>query len=148
MTSYDALSETEWVQVERIHDLLDEGELEEARIALDAMLRRKPKQPDLRIVDATIHLEEGEAGEALVSLRGAEMAADPAHFFYLRASAHDDLVRFEEARADVEQALVIHPDYAHAWDLLSRVREHLGDAAGAEEASARARGIDPESFRD
>lgn len=146
MTQYDALSETEWVQVERIHDLLDEGELEEARTALDAMLRRKPRQPDLRIVDATIHLEEGEAALALASLRGAERSADPAHFFYLRAASHYDLVQFEEARGDVEQALVIHPDYAHAWDLLGRIREHLGDLPGAEDAAAKAQAIDPEGF--
>ncbi len=146
MATYDALSETEWVQVERIHDLLDEGEIEEARIALDAMLRRKPKQPDLRIVDATIHLEEGEPARALASLRGAERSADPAHFFYLRAAARFDLVQFEAAREDAEQALAIHADYGHGWDLLSRIREHLGDDAGATEAAAKAEAIDPEAF--
>lgn len=146
MTTYEVLSETEWVQVERIHDLVDEGELEEARIALDAMLRRRPKQPDLRIVDATLHLEEGEAARALVSLRGAERSADPAHFFYLRAAAHYDLVQLEEALADAERSLAIHPDYGHAWDLLSRVKEHLGDAEGAAKASTTAHEIDPEAF--
>ncbi len=146
MTAYDALSETEWVQVERIHDLLDEGELEQARVALDALLRRKPRQPDLRIVDATIHLEEGEAALALESLRGAERSADPAHFFYLRAAAQYDLVKFDEALADAEQALVIHADYGHAWDLLARIREHLGDEAGSLAAAERAQALDPEAF--
>lgn len=146
MTSYDALSETEWAQVERIHDLLDEGELDDARVALDAMLRRRPKQPDLRIVDATIHLEEGEAARALDALRGAERSADPAHFFYLRAAALYDLVQFEEALGDCERALAIHPDYGHAWDLLGRLKEHLGDAEGAAKAAATAREIDPEAF--
>jgi len=146
MTTYDALSEIEWVQVERIHDLIDEGELEEARIALDAMLRKRPKQPDLRIVDATLHLEEGEAARALISLRGAELAADPAHFFYLRSAAHYDLVQFEEARADAERSLAVHPDYGHAWDLLARVQEHLGNAEGAQKAATTAQEIDPEAF--
>lgn len=146
MTSYDALSETEWVQVERIHDLIDEGELEEARLALDGMLRRRPKQPDLRIVDATLHLEEGEPAEALTSLRGAERSADPAHFFYLRAAANYDLVRFDAALADAERSLAVHPDYGHAWDLLARVKEHLGDAEGAAKAAEAARSIDPEVF--
>ena len=146
MTHYDTLSETEWAQVERVHDLLDEGELEEARVALDAMLRRRPKQPDLRIVDATIHLEEGEATLALASLRGAERSADPAQFFYLRAAANYDLVKFEDAIADAEKAIVVHPDYGFAWDLLARIKEHLGDADGAAKAAATAQAIDPEAF--
>lgn len=146
MTHYDSLSETEWAQVERIHDLLDEGELEEARVALDAMLRRRPKQPDLRIVDATIHLEEGEATLALASLRGAERSADPAHFFFLRAAAHFDLVHFEEARADAERALAVHAEYAFAWDLLGRVLEHLGDLENAGKADETAHALDPEAF--
>lgn len=146
MTTYDALSELDWAQVERIHDLIDEGELDEARVALDALLRKRPQQPDLRIVDATLHLEEGEAALALASLRGAERSADPAHFFYLRAAAHYDLVRYEEALADAERALAVHADDAHAWDLLSRVKEHLGDVAGAATAAATAADIDPEAF--
>ena len=146
MPAYDALSETEWMQVERIHDLLDEGELEEARIALDAMLRKRPRQPDLRIVDATLYLEEGEAEAALAALRGAERSADPAHFFYLRAAAHSDLVRFDEARADAERSLAVHPDYAHAWDLLARIREHAGDDEGAARAGQAAHALDPEGF--
>lgn len=146
MTSYEALSETDWVQVERIHDLLDEGELEQARSALDRLLRRRPNQPDLRIVDATLCLEEGEPRQALESLAGAERSADPAHFFYLRAAAQYDLVRFEPAADDAGRALAVHPDYAHAWDLLSRIREHLGDAPGAAEAAARAQELDPDAF--
>ena len=146
MTNYEALSEIEWAQVERIHDLIDEGELEEARVALDAMLRKRPKQPDLRSVDATLHLEEGEATRALASLRGAERSADPAHFFYLRAAASYDLVKFEDALADAERALAIHPDDGHAWDLLARVKEHTGDAEGAAKAAETAQAIDPEAF--
>jgi predicted Zn-dependent protease with MMP-like domain len=146
MKPYEALSETDWMQVERIHDLLDEGEVEEARSALEGMLRRRPGQPDLRVLDATLCLEEGEPAAALDALRGAERSADPAHFFYLRAAAAYDLVRFTESRADAERSLAVHPEYAHAWDLLSRISEHMGDTAGANEAAARARSIDPEGF--
>lgn len=146
MTQYDTLSETEWAQVERIHDLLDEGEIEDARVALDAMLRKRPKQADLRILDATIHLEEGDALRALASLRGAERSADPAHFFYLRAAANYDLVKFPEALEDAERSIVIHPDYGHGWDLLARIREHSGDAEGAAKAAANALAIDSVAF--
>jgi predicted Zn-dependent protease with MMP-like domain len=146
MKPYETLSETDWTQVERIHGLLDEGELEDARAALDAMLRRRPRQPDLRIVDATLRLEEGEPRLALEALTGAERSADPAHFFYLRAAAHYDLVKFDEAREDATRALAIHPDDAYAWDLLSRVSEHLGDDSTAADAAGRARELDPEAF--
>jgi predicted Zn-dependent protease with MMP-like domain len=146
MKPYQALNETDWEQVERIHELLDEGELEQARGAVDRLLRRRPEQPDLRVLDATIRLEEGEAALALKALAGAERSADPAHFFYLRAAAHYDLVEFAEARADAERALAIHAEYPHAWDLLSRVHEHEGDAAAATLASERANQIDPEGF--
>jgi predicted Zn-dependent protease with MMP-like domain len=146
MKPYEALTETDWTQVERIHELIDGGEVEEARIALEALLRRRPNQPDLRIVDATLRLEEGEPALALEALRGAERSADPAHFFYLRAAAAFDLVRFEDARTDVERALAIHPEYGHAWELLSRVCEHIGDTAVAASAAARAHEIDPEGF--
>lgn len=146
MKPYEALTETEWAQVERIHELLDEGELEDARAALEVMQRKHAGQPDLRIVDATLCLEEGEPGQALDALRGAERSADPAHFFYLRAAAHYDLVRFDDARSDAERALAIHSDYAHAWDLLARVLEHLGDVEAAAKAATEANTLDADAF--
>ena len=146
MNPYEALSETDWVQVDRIHELLDEGEIEEARSALEGMLRRRPNQSDLRVLDAMLRLEEGEPTAALEALRGAERSADPAQFFYLRAAAQYDLVRFAEARADAERAVAVHPEYAHAWDLLSRIAEHLGEPPAALAAAERARSIDPEGF--
>ncbi|MCC6653391.1 MAG: metallopeptidase family protein [Candidatus Eisenbacteria bacterium] len=146
MKPYETLSETEWMQVERIHDLLDEGEIEEARAALGGMLRKRPGQPDLRIVEATLCLEEGEPKEALEALRGAERSADPAHFFYLRAAAAYDLVRFEDALTDVQRAIAVHPEYGYAWDLLSRIQEHLGQPEEAALSAAEAHSIDAEAF--
>ena len=49
MTSYETLTETEWAEVDRIEDLLEEGELDEARAALDDLMRRRPGHPDLRV---------------------------------------------------------------------------------------------------
>ncbi|HTR96791.1 MAG TPA: metallopeptidase family protein [Candidatus Acidoferrales bacterium] len=146
MRPYETLNETDWEQVERIHELLDEGEVDQARGSLERLRRGRTAQPDLRIVEATLCLEEGEPGQALAALAGAERSADPAQFFHLRAAAQYDLVRFEDARADAERALAIHADYAFAWDLLSRVCEHLADAEGAAEAAARAHELDPDGF--
>ncbi len=143
---YDTLSEIEWSEVERIRDLLESGEMEAARTALDRMLLGRPGQADLRVVDALLALEEGEPEHALEALRGAERAADPAEFFYLRAAAHYDLVQFEPCRADAERALAIHPDDAHAHDLLSRVCEHLADGEASLQHAREAHALDPESF--
>jgi len=143
---YDTLNESEWTQVDRVHSLLDEGEVEEARKALDELLRRRPTHPDLRVEDATLKLEEGEPQEALAALQGAERSADPARFFYLRAAAHHELSRFAEAEADALRAVAVNPGDAAAHDLLSRVRDHLGDKEGAAESSEAAAELDPEHF--
>jgi predicted Zn-dependent protease with MMP-like domain len=143
---YETLSEIEWSEVERVRDLLDEGEVETARSALDRLLLQRPGQPDLKVVDALLALEEGEPERALDALRGAERAADPAEFFYLRAAAHYDVVRFAEARADAERALAVHPRDAHAHDLLSRVCEQLGLAEESQRHADEAHALDPESF--
>lgn len=146
MKPYETLSETDWTQVERIHDLMDEAELDEAREALDVLRAKRPAQADLRLLDAQLCLEEGEPQLALEVLRGAERAADPAEFFAVRAAASYDVVRFEDAQRDAQQALGIRPEYGYAWDLLSRVFEHLGQAAKSAEAADHAFAIDPEAF--
>jgi predicted Zn-dependent protease with MMP-like domain len=143
---YETLNETEWAEIDRIHDMLDEDEVEDARTALDDLMRRHPGHPDLRIEDATLKLEESEPHQALAALQGAERSADPARFFYLRAACYHELSRFAEAEADVQRSVTVHPGYAMAHDLLSRVRDHLGDPKGAAEASEAAAELDPENY--
>jgi predicted Zn-dependent protease with MMP-like domain len=144
--SYATLSETEWSQVSRTWDLLDQGEIEKARTTVDALLRARPGHPDLRIVEAAVCLDEGEAARALESLAGAERSADPALFFYLRAVARFELARFEPARDDALSAVAVTPDLAEAHELLSRVYEYLDQPQQAQEHAAEARAIDPASF--
>jgi predicted Zn-dependent protease with MMP-like domain len=143
---YETLSEAEWTQIDHIHDLLEEGELDDARRTLDELLRQRPDHPDLRVEDATLKLEANQPKQALAALSGAERSADPARFFFLRAMAHHELSRFAESEADVLRALAVHPGDPAAHDLLSRTRDHLGDAEGAAEASEVAAELDPENF--
>jgi predicted Zn-dependent protease with MMP-like domain len=143
---YETLNETEWAEVDRIHELLEDEQVEEARQALDVLLRRRPTHPDLKVEDATVKLEEGEPQQALEALKGAERSADPARFFYLRAACHHELSRFAEARLDIERSVAVHPGYAMAHDLLSRILDHLGDEKGAAEASEVASELDPENY--
>jgi predicted Zn-dependent protease with MMP-like domain len=143
---YETLNESEWTEVDRIHELLDEEAIADARRALDELMRRRPGHPDLLIEDATIKLEEGQPQQALAALNGAERSADPARFFYLRAACHHELSRFAEAEADAQRSVAVHPGFAMAHDLLSRILDHLGDAKGAIEASEVAAELDPENF--
>ena len=143
---YETLNEAEWAQVDRIHEMMDDGEMEAARQSLDELLRRRPGHPDLRIEDATLMLEAGQPRRALEALEGAERSADPARFFYLRAATHHELSRFAEAESDVLRSLAVNPGDAAGHDLLSRVRDHLGDDEGAAEASELAAELDAENF--
>ena len=58
--AYVTLTEIEWEQVQRVWDLLEEGNTERARIELGPLLEKRPGHPDLRIVDAAVSLDEGE----------------------------------------------------------------------------------------
>ena len=144
--SYATLSETEWAQVSQVWDLLDEGEVEQARATVDALLRARPGHPDVRIVEAAVCLDEGEPERALETLEGAERSADPALFFYLRAVARFELVRFEQARDDALSAVAVTPDLAEAHELLARIYEYLGQPEHALKHAAEARAIDPVAF--
>lgn len=143
---YETLGEFEWEKVNHVWGLLDRGEVERARIEVDALLRGRPGHPDLRIVDAAVALDEGDPQRSLAALEGAERSADPALFFHLRAMAHYELVHFEDARDDASRAVAVHPDLAEAHDLLARIHEHLGDPERAREHAEEARAIDPEAY--
>jgi predicted Zn-dependent protease with MMP-like domain len=143
---YETLTEIEWDRVSHVWHLLDEGEIEQARLELGDLLRARPGHPDLRIVDAAVALDEGDPQAAIDALEGAERSADPALFFHLRAMAAFELARFEGARDDARRALAVHPDLAEAHDLLSRAYEHLGDPDRAAEHSAEARAIDSTTY--
>ncbi len=143
---FETLSETDWDELSKIWDLLENGDAEAARRELKMRFRARARHADVRIVDAAIALEEGEPTLALAALDGAEMSADPALFFHLRASAEFDLCKLESARDDAERSLAVRPEFADAHDLLSRTLEHLGDAGGAAEHAEEAHDLDPENF--
>ena len=144
--AYETLTETEWEHVSRVWDLLEQGQVERARLELKSLEQRRPGHPDLRIVDAAVALDEGEAERALQALAGAERSADPALFFHLRAAASFELALFEAARDDAERALTIRPELAEAHHLLARTLEHLGEPDRAREHAEEAESLDPDAF--
>ncbi|TMQ68177.1 MAG: hypothetical protein E6K78_02290 [Candidatus Eisenbacteria bacterium] len=143
---YDALSDPEWEQVDRVWEMIDRGETDRARKQTDRLLEERPRHPDLLVLDGAVALEEGEAGRALESLAGAMRSADPALFFHLRAMAHYLLVHVENARDDAERALAIHPGRPETHDLLAKALELLGDDEGAAEHADEAHRLDPETY--
>jgi predicted Zn-dependent protease with MMP-like domain len=144
--AFPTLTEAEWDRVQGIWDLMDEGRLDAARLELRSLMSKRPGHPDLRIVDASLAIEEGDPRHALEALHGAERSADPAVYFHLRGLARHDLLDFEGAREDGEQALLVRPDMPEAHDLLSRVLEHLGDDEAARAHAEEASGLDPEDY--
>lgn len=144
--AYDTLNETEWNAVEKVWDLLDEGKVERARTEIDTLLRLRPGHADLRIVDAAVALDEGDAERALIALQGAERSADPSLFFHLRAVAQYELVALEAARDDAARALAVSPDLPETHALLAKILEMLGDFATAEDHARIACDLDPDRF--
>jgi predicted Zn-dependent protease with MMP-like domain len=110
------------------------------------MMRRRSKHPDLKIVDASIAIDEGEPQRALEALKGAEHSADPALYFHLLALSKFLLCRFEEAKDDAERALAVHPEMAESHDLMSRALEHLGDEEGMQRHAEEASQLDPDNY--
>ncbi len=143
---FDTLTEAEWDQVDRVWDLLDEGDLERARLETDALVKRRGPHPDLRVLDAAVAIEEGEAEYALRALQGAESSADPALFFHLRALARFHLVEVEAAREDADKALAIRPELAETHALLAKIHDFLGDPERADEHAEVACEMDPDNF--
>jgi predicted Zn-dependent protease with MMP-like domain len=144
--TYETLDETQWEAVERVWDLLDEGKTEAARTAIDGLLATRPGHADLKIVDAAVSLDEGDAARALAALQGAERSADPALFFPLRAAAHSEMVEPAAARDDAARALAIDVEAAETHALLAKALDFLGDPERAAAHAQIAGEIDPERF--
>ena len=143
---YDTLNETEWDAVEKVWDLLDEGKIDRARTEIDTLLRVRPGHADLKIVDAAVALDEGDAERALMALQGAERSADPSLFFHLRAVAQYELVAIEAARDDGERALAVSPDLPETHALLAKILEMLDEHSAAEDHARLACDLDPDRF--
>lgn len=144
--TYDTLTESEWAELQRVWDLIEDGALEDASEALGRLAKRRGNHPDVRIVEAVLALELQQPEQALKRLEGAERSADPAFFFHVRASASYQLARFAEAREDVEREIAIRDDVPESYDLLSRIWDHLGDAERSHEYAEAAAELDSDAF--
>jgi len=76
-----------------------------------------------------------------IAMLGDKPDAALAH--YLRAKVHTDLSEVEQASADLQIAVRLHPDFAEAWSDLGQARKTLQDDAGALAAFKRAVALHP-----
>jgi tetratricopeptide (TPR) repeat protein len=94
-------------------------------------------------IQAQILSNEGRSEEAVDELRHA-LASDGASP-YLRSRLAEELLqlgRIDEAREEVEAALHLDPQFPEGWVDLARVKERIGDWAGAEASLKHALDID------
>jgi predicted Zn-dependent protease with MMP-like domain len=143
---FETLTEAEWERVDGAWDLMEAADLDKARSAVDGLLEKRGRHPDVALLDCALAIEEGRAEYALRGLKDAESSADPALFFQVRALAKFHLVQPETARDDAEKTLAIRPHMAEAHALLAKIHDFLGDAERAAEHAEVACELDPEDF--
>jgi tetratricopeptide (TPR) repeat protein len=141
---------------------LDAGELKLAAQALDRYLEAKPDQPSALFGRALVALEEDELQLARQHLERAMALTElRTKVPQTAADAQQDLGRYlarladlcvregklTEARAALERASALIPDYAEVWSKLARVCTDLGDTQAAEQAQARWRALEAQRSR-
>ena len=113
-----------------------------------ALLAVAPELPDSWFNLAVAQRATGDGAAALASL---ERAIEAGLTGPEEAHLHRALILLEDrhdaagARAALDAALAIAPDYVPAWLNLGNLHEDLGDRAAAAAAYARAREVEPEN---
>lgn len=126
-------------------------ETKAAREAFEKALQLAPGIAQTHVDLSLILAQSGEwvlAREHLdraIQIQGDTPAA--ARAYYLRAGIHGEQNELEGARADLERAVQLRPDFAEAWSDLGTVRRNLLDEAGALSAFERAVRIDPKNAK-
>ncbi len=129
------------------------GECELAIEQLDEMLAGGPKQPRLdRASQAEVHYLKARGLFMMDDLEGAlflvrralQSGGDQGTYRAFEGQILFELGRFDEARRQLEVALMIDPDYSHALYHLGLALERTGDEEGAAKAFERAHTLAPE----
>ncbi|MCC6536489.1 MAG: tetratricopeptide repeat protein [Bryobacterales bacterium] len=121
--------------------------LAQAREGLDEPTRAEPLfreavklgVPDAPLRLAMFLLRQGRVDESAAMAQKAVEANPKSPAALVEwARAENQLERYESARAHLEQAVALAPDYAAAHQLLARVCRRLGDAAAAQRHQQKA----------
>jgi superkiller protein 3 len=123
------------------------GDRAAARAAWETTLQLDPKFAPAHVSLGLELLEGGQPAAAAFHLDRALQflgdSPDAAFPLYLRAKIHADRNEPEKARAALERAVGLRPDFGEAWSDLGAVRKSLGDDAGALAAYRRSVQADP-----
>ncbi|HEX4523914.1 MAG TPA: tetratricopeptide repeat protein [Casimicrobiaceae bacterium] len=110
--------------------LVREGQYEQARTKVDAVLAGDTKNPQARFIRGVIETDEGDSDEAIATFQG--LTEDYPEL----PEPHNNLAviwakrgSYDKARIELETALAINPNYAIAHENLGDVYSRL---AGAE----------------
>lgn len=139
------LDQTERTALEQAWDDYEAGDLQRAGQAVDHLMRRTKRHPEVRLLQAVLWLDAGQPAQALADLEACAGAIeDAALLAFYRGLTLFDLARFQEAEAALlEAAGTGEPVVTYQ---LAQVREHLGRFDQAEEDYRRAHAADPAEF--
>ena len=109
---YDALSDPEWEQVDRVWEMIDRGETDRARKQTDRLLEERPRHPDLLVLDGAVaQFELARFGEARDDAeRAIAIRAELAETHHLLARAFEHLGESDQAREHAEEAEALDPE--------------------------------------
>lgn len=137
---------------ERVHRLLQAGELPAAMAEAEAWLARQPRDPQMRFLKGVIQQQRGETDAALTTFR--ELTRDypelPEPYNNL-AVLHASAGQLGEAREALEMAIRLNPQYAIAHRNLGDVylrlaanayRSSLEHAPGAPQTTRQLQGVE------
>jgi tetratricopeptide (TPR) repeat protein len=125
--------------------LFQAGRMEQAEAILRQLVAAEPQRVEaLELLGATLSTQ-GRMAEALPWFdRARELRPTSPSVRHNRAQALFALGRLEDARDELQEAVVLKPDLHPAWNLLGGVLAALRDAAGAERAYRRALALRPD----
>jgi Flp pilus assembly protein TadD len=122
-----------------VNDLLRRGQAREALAKADAYIAANPRDPQMRFLRAAILTDQGRQADAIAAL--TQLTQD----FPALPEPHNNLAalyaaqgQFDKARAALETAIKLNPDYATAHENLGDVYVRL-----AAESYTRARQLEP-----
>jgi predicted Zn-dependent protease with MMP-like domain len=130
------------------HEALERGlETAENGLRIADRLGATELVGELSLLAGTARNQLGDARGALAALERAHaLLGDDVDVLLERGVALFELLRWDDARVQLEQVLELDPEEAWAHHYLGLVAERAGDARASERHLARARKLAPESF--
>ena len=133
-----------WQLTGIVYSRLDRND--EALSALARAVNLEPRDTDLRLQQASLHLRQGHRADAIAALT-ALLAIDPTHLEALRtlAALRRENGDLDGAIAALEKLLRQHPNDVRAWSMLGACRSARFEFGHAEACYRRATQVDPDS---